>query len=154
PSGADAPTDGQLLEHFACRRDEAAFEALLERHGRMVWNVCWRVLANSSDAADAFQATFLVLVRKAGSIAKRDSVASWLYGVAHRVALDARAGAARRRAHERLRAAPATPEVGPDAGWAEGRQILDEEQPASGPTSGVAGAAPRRSCARRSSAEH
>jgi serpin B len=127
PPGADAPSDGQLLERFACRRDEAAFEALLERHGRMVWNVCWRVLANSSDAADAFQATFLVLVRKAGSIAKRDSVASWLYGVAHRVALDARAGAARRRAHEQRAGARAEEGLPVSAEVAELRQVLDEE---------------------------
>src|SRR5262249_46510385 len=89
--------------------------------------VCRRVLASAGDADDAFQATFLVLVRKARSIAKRDSVASWLHGVAHRVALDARAAAARRRAHERRGAAMPTEEMPPDGTRAEVRQVLDEE---------------------------
>jgi serpin B len=127
PPGADGPTDGQLLERYAAQRDEAAFEMLLHRHGRMVWNVCHRVLANSSDADDAFQATFLVLVRKARSIAKRDSVGSWLHGVAYRIALDARAGAARRRTHESRRATPVSAEPPTDSVWSDVRQVLDEE---------------------------
>jgi serpin B len=127
PPGADGPSDGQLLERFAGQRDEKAFETLLQRHGAMVWNVCRRVLANCSDADDAFQATFLVLVRKASSIARRDSVASWLHGVAYRVALDARASAARRRVHERQSAAMVVEEPPADTTWAEVRQILDEE---------------------------
>jgi serpin B len=124
--GAGDPTDGSLLTRFADDRDEAAFELLLRRHGPMVWNVCRRVLASAGDADDAFQATFLVLVRKARSIAKRDSVASWLHGVAHRVALDARASAARRRAHERGAAMP-TEGLPADGAGAEVRQVLDEE---------------------------
>jgi serpin B len=127
PAGAGAPTDGDLLGRFAECRDEAAFELLLRRHGAMVWNVCRRVLGDATDADDAFQATFLVLVRKAKSIAKRDSVASWLHGVAHRVALDARARAARRRAHEQRRIAMPAEEPPPDGAWAELRQVLDEE---------------------------
>jgi RNA polymerase sigma factor (sigma-70 family) len=94
-------TDGELLERFVARRDEGAFEALVERHGPMVLRVCRGVLADRHDAQDAFQATFLVLVRRAGSVRKRDSVASWLFGVAGRVAARARADAARRRRHER-----------------------------------------------------
>jgi RNA polymerase sigma factor (sigma-70 family) len=100
--------DGELLERFASRRDaaaEAAFAALVERHGPMVLRVCRDVLRNEHDAADAFQATFLVLVRRAGSIRKGDSVASWLYGVALRVASVARSSASRRRLHERKAAA-------------------------------------------------
>jgi RNA polymerase sigma factor (sigma-70 family) len=94
-------TDGQLLESFVNGRDEAAFEALVRRHGPMVLGVCRRVLHDPQDSEDAFQATFLVLVRKAPSIAQRELVANWLYGVAYRIALDARATAMRRRARER-----------------------------------------------------
>ena len=92
-------TDGQLLERFTLGQDEAAFEALLQRHGAMVLSVCGRILCNPHDAEDAFQATFLVLVCKAGAIAKRESAASWLYGVAQRIALRARARAERQRTH-------------------------------------------------------
>jgi RNA polymerase sigma factor (sigma-70 family) len=100
-------TDGQLLERFLSRREEAAFEALVHRHGQMVLGVCRRVLHNGHDAEDAFQATFLVLVRKASSIAPRELVGSWLHGVAYRTALKARSLAARRRAKEQqVRAMP------------------------------------------------
>src|SRR5690349_10653187 len=78
-------SDGQLLGYFLERRDEAAFAALVKRHGPLVWNVCRRLLSEH-DAEDAFQATFLVLCRKARSIQRRDRVASWLYGVAHQTA--------------------------------------------------------------------
>src|SRR5713101_6709231 len=91
-------TDGQLLERFIAQRDEDAFSALVQRHGPLVLTVCRRVLNNSHDVEDAFQATFLVLVRKAGSIAKRESVASWLHGVAHRTALRAKIHMARQHA--------------------------------------------------------
>jgi RNA polymerase sigma factor (sigma-70 family) len=94
-------TDGQLLESFVSGRDEAAFEALVRRHGPMVLGVCRRVLRDPQDSEDAFQATFLVLVRKAASIAQRELLGNWLYGVAYRIALDARARAMRRRARER-----------------------------------------------------
>ena len=90
-------TDGQLLEHFTAQRDEASFAALVRRHGPLVFGVCRRLLQHEHDAEDAFQATFLVLVRKAGSIGKSESVGSWLYGVAYRIALKARATAGRRR---------------------------------------------------------
>src|SRR5262249_13707415 len=89
--GPAAGTDGQLLERFLRQRDETAFAALVRRHGAMVLNVCRRLLHREHDAEDAFQATFLVLVRKAGSIDKHGSVGSWLYGVAYRIARKARA---------------------------------------------------------------
>jgi DNA-directed RNA polymerase specialized sigma24 family protein len=86
------PTDGQLLECFVSRREEAAFQALVRRHGPMVLGVCRRVLGNDHDADDAFHATFLVLVRKEPSVRPRELVGHWLYGVAYRTALKARPG--------------------------------------------------------------
>jgi RNA polymerase sigma factor (sigma-70 family) len=93
-------TDEELLESYIERRDDAAFEVLVRRHGPMVWNVCRRLLTRHEDAEDAFQATFLVLVRKARSISSRNLVGNWLYGVANQTALKARALAARRRTRE------------------------------------------------------
>jgi RNA polymerase sigma factor (sigma-70 family) len=120
-------TDGQLLESFLSRRDEAAMEVLVRRHGPMVWGVCCRVLHNHHDVEDAFQATFLVLVRRAASIASRELLANWLYGVAHQTALKARATAARRK--EREKQVANTPEPAP-AGhdpWDDLRPLLDQE---------------------------
>src|SRR5207245_1624964 len=91
----------ELLECYAIHRDEAAFEALVRRHGPMVLGVCRRLLQNPHDAEDAFQATFLVLVRKAAAIAPREKVGSWLYGAACLAAKKARASAAKRRTRER-----------------------------------------------------
>src|SRR5688500_12890746 len=88
--GVRGLTDADLLAGFLQRRDEAAFEALVRRHGPLVLGVCRRLLADGHAAEDAFQATFLVLARKAASIRKRGSVASWLYGVAYRLATHAR----------------------------------------------------------------
>jgi C-terminal peptidase prc len=98
--GAAEPTDRELLTLFATRRDQAAFTALVERHGPMVWGVCRRALRQEQDAEDVFQATFLVLARKAASTRWRDSVHNWLYEVASRLAAEARVKAARRRRHE------------------------------------------------------
>ena len=108
-------SDGQLLELFAARRDETAFTALVERHGPMVRRVCGEVLGNHHDAEDAFQATFLVLARQVGSIRRRDSLASWLYGVALRVSACARSAAARRRQHERNWGALRSAQLGDEA---------------------------------------
>jgi RNA polymerase sigma factor (sigma-70 family) len=109
------------------RREDAAFAALLERHGPLVLGVCRRVLGGSADADDAFQATFLVLVGKAGSIRNGASVASWLHGVARRVALEARTRAARWRAREAQVADNGRSEPADDAAGRERCAILDEE---------------------------
>src|SRR3954451_13452952 len=101
-------TDGQLLEDYVSRRNEAALAALVGRHGPMVWGVCRRILRDHHDAEDAFQATFLVLVRKAAAVVPRELVANWLYGVAHQTARKARAGGAQRAAREEQM--PAMPE--------------------------------------------
>ena len=99
PDGA-SPTDRELLEQYVACWDEAAFVGLLRRHGPMVLGVCRRVLRNQADAEDAFQATFLVLVRKADAI-RSANVGSWLYGVAHNTALKALAMNRKRRTKER-----------------------------------------------------
>ncbi len=94
-------SDGQLLDAYIRDREEAAFAALVRRHGPMVWGVCRRVLGDERDAEDAFQAAFLVLVRKAASIVPREKVANWLYGVARQTAVKARAMAVRRKVREK-----------------------------------------------------
>src|SRR5262245_40446812 len=93
-------TDGQLLDAYLARRDEAAFECLVWRHGPAVLGACRRILQNETDAEDAFQATFLVLIRKANAVRPRDAVGAWLYGVACNVARKARADSERRRAKD------------------------------------------------------
>jgi RNA polymerase sigma factor (sigma-70 family) len=94
-------SDGDLLERYVTERDEAAFEGLMCRHGPMVFGVCRRILGNEADAEDAFQATFLVLVRKSRSIRPREMVGSWLHGVARNTALKARSLIHKRRCKER-----------------------------------------------------
>jgi RNA polymerase sigma factor (sigma-70 family) len=119
-------TDGQLLESFLNQRDESAFEALVYRHGPMVLGVCRRVLSNIHDAEDAFQATFLIFVRKATAIRKRESVASWLHRTAFRAALEA--NSVRRRSRERQVSTMPEPEA-PVAGdvWNDLRPLIDQE---------------------------
>jgi RNA polymerase sigma factor (sigma-70 family) len=117
-------TDRQLLERYVHSREEAAFAAIVQRHGPMVWGVCRRMLRSHQDAEDAFQATFLVLVRKAPGVV---SVGNWLYGVAQQTALGARASAARRRTREmQVTAMPEPAAKNPDAGN-DLRGVLDVE---------------------------
>src|SRR5437868_15440603 len=99
--GTDGLADQQLLARFVTGREEDAFAALVQRHGPMVVGVCRRLLREAHDVEDAFQATFLVLARKAGAIRKGEAVGSWLHGVALRVARKARVEAARRARRER-----------------------------------------------------
>jgi DNA-directed RNA polymerase specialized sigma24 family protein len=92
--------DQELLRSFLMKQDKAAFDALLRRHGAMVLDVCRSVLRNEQDVEDAFQATFLVLAQKGGSIRKTSSLGSWLYGVAYRTAINSLTLSAKRRKHE------------------------------------------------------
>jgi RNA polymerase sigma factor (sigma-70 family) len=127
PEGARELSDAQLLERFVSRREESAFAALVQRHGRLVWSVCRQMLRHEQDAEDAFQATFLALARHAASIRRGQAVSSWLYHVAQRVALKAGMDRSKRRAHERQ----APPRTGgePDAhaAWRELQAVLDAE---------------------------
>jgi RNA polymerase sigma factor (sigma-70 family) len=120
-------TDGQLLDSFLGRRDEAAFEALLRRHGPMVLGVCRRVLGNPDDAEDAFQATFLVLVRKAATVRPREMVGNWLYGVAYRTAMKVRTMNAKRRTKEKQARERRPPESSGDGVTEELLAQLDAE---------------------------
>jgi RNA polymerase sigma-70 factor (ECF subfamily) len=121
--------DGPLLERFVAVRDGVAFEALVARHGPMVLNVCRRILPGRSDVEDAFQATFLILVRKAGTLRDRQRLGPWLYGVAHRVASRARSQSVRRQARERpeMGEAAVESESSADVERRELLAVLDEE---------------------------
>src|SRR5262245_12794824 len=120
-------TDAQLLDCFLDQGEDAAVSALVKRHGAMVWGVCLRVLGNHHDAEDAFQATFLVLARKASSIHPRHQVANWLYGVAMQTARKARARSARLKSREKQVAhMPETEAAGQDP-WQNLEPVLDRE---------------------------
>jgi RNA polymerase sigma factor (sigma-70 family) len=123
----DEQNDGALLRAFLRRNDQGAFEALVRRHGPMVLRVCRRALNNVHDAEDALQATFLLLARRAASIRKRESLASWLHGVAYRMAADARKAAARRHRHESRAKPTPPPDPALSAAWKELQALLDEE---------------------------
>src|SRR5215471_5365302 len=126
PDGAEM-TDGRLLDSFIARKDEAAFAALVRRHGPMVFGVCRRVAGNYHDAEDAFQATFLVLARKAASVRPREGVANWLHGVALRTALKAKAMTAKRRVREKQVAEMPEPEAAQQDQWRDLQPLLDQE---------------------------
>ncbi len=125
--GACRLPDRELLKRFGETRDESAFAALVDRHGPMVWRVCRRLLANWHDAEDVFQATFLVLSRKAESVRRRESVAGWLYGVAYRLALKARVGVVRRRSREIRVSKTQVDDPLAELNVREAQGVLDEE---------------------------
>jgi len=120
-------SDGALLRAFLGNDNQPAFEALVRRHGPMVLRVCRRALGNAHDADDAFQATFLVLARQARTIRKRESLASWLHGVAHRMTTHAKRAAARRHRHESRANSREPRDPALSAAWQEIRVLLDEE---------------------------
>ena len=120
-------SDGQLLDRYLANRNEQAFAALVRRHGPMVLGVCRRIATHEQDAEDAFQATFLVLVRKAASVAPRERVGNWLYGVACRTAMKARAMSGKRRARERQAGHRLPAEASGDLVWSDLQPVLDEE---------------------------
>src|SRR5262249_15012691 len=123
----DPEPDADLLGRFVAERDEGSFARLVHRHGPMVLSVCRRILGRVHDAEDAFQATFRVLARRAGSVRPRSLLANWLYGVAYRTALEARRAAAVRRAKERRAAAMRTTATTGAAPEPDLHEVLDRE---------------------------
>ncbi len=128
-----APPDGQLLQRYVAARDETAFAALVERYGTLVLGVCQRVLQHSQDAEDAFQATFLVLARRAATLDGRGPLGNWLYAVAYRTAVKVRQSAARRRArelqviHMSTMSTVSTVPASEEEEWSDLRPLLDRE---------------------------
>ena len=121
-------TDARLLEDFVSRRDEASFEVRVWRHGLMVLNLASAILRDAKEAEDAFQATFLMFARKAGSIGKGEALAGWLHKVAYRVALRLpRQGSAKRSAREKPLDDLPAPAAGDEVQWRDLRPVLDEE---------------------------
>src|SRR5439155_12588631 len=122
--------DAQLVQRFVRQRDEAAFELLVWRHGKMVLGTCRRLLRDAHEAEDAFQATFLALARRAGSVGRRGSVGGWLHKVAYRLALGAKVRRAKRDAREQPLedlAAAGSPDPASEAARREVRRGLDRE---------------------------
>ena len=120
-------SDSELLASFVASRDGDSFASLVRRHGPMVLGVCRRVIGDAHLAEDAFQATFLVLARRAEAVRPRQLVGSWLYGVAYRTALKARGIAIRRKAREKQVDAMPQPAISPEEAWADLQPVLDSE---------------------------
>ena len=126
--GRGPATDAELVGRFAAGRDEAAFAELVRRHGPLVLGVCRRVTGDRHLADDAFQAVFVVLARRAAAVKPREQVGNWLYGVAYRTALKARAVLARRRSREKqVEVMPEPPALPTPDEWADLQPIIDEE---------------------------
>jgi RNA polymerase sigma factor (sigma-70 family) len=126
PGGSDL-TDRQLLERFTADRDEEAFTTLVARHAPLVLGVCRRILDNEQDAEDAFQAAFLLLARKAGTVGWHESVGNWLYSAAYHLASRLRLQRARRRKHERGAATMQARNGSDPVDWQQLSQVLDDE---------------------------
>jgi RNA polymerase sigma factor (sigma-70 family) len=127
PSSQSEPTDERLLRDYVARRDAGAFAAIVRRHGGLVFGVCRRVLGREQDVEDAFQATFLVLVRKAASLSRPNLLGNWLYGVAYRIASKIRSANVRQRMREAPMVDLPAPEANDDATWRDLRPVLDDE---------------------------
>jgi RNA polymerase sigma factor (sigma-70 family) len=124
---SEEQTDRQLLERFTARKDEGAFAVLVRRHGPMVLGVCRRILGNAHDADDAFQATFLVLARRARDVGRPELLGNWLYGVAYRISLKAKSQASRRSQCEKQAATMYAGNQPADSARQELRLVLTEE---------------------------
>ncbi|MCA9094499.1 MAG: sigma-70 family RNA polymerase sigma factor, partial [Planctomycetaceae bacterium] len=120
-------SDEFLLRQFSAREDQSAFAELVQRHGPMVWGVCLRVLGHHQDAEEAFQATFLVLARKAAAVRQPALLANWLFGVAHRTAINAKKLRAVRQVRERVMEQLPETGIDPTAAWNEISPLIDEE---------------------------
>src|SRR5262249_37687079 len=127
PAGASPASDAQLLHRYLTQRDETAFELLLRRHDRLVYGVCRRVLRDEHAAADAFQATFLTLVKKARSIRRQESLAGWLYRVAYRAALRAAVRLPVSCRADDLETVAGRSDPAEEAAWRDLRPLLDRE---------------------------
>jgi len=123
----DACSDAELMDHFVRNQDEYAFELIVRRHGPMVLGVCRRILGQTQDAEDAFQATFLVLVRKASCVHPFDMVGNWLYGVACRTAMKAKAMASRRPTPQPFGDPMDRQSCDSTDTWSDVQAVLDEE---------------------------
>jgi RNA polymerase sigma factor (sigma-70 family) len=127
PSSRSEPTDEHLLRDYVASQDAGAFAAIMRRHGGLVSGVCRRVLGREQDAEDAFQATFLVLMRKAPSLSRPNLLGNWLYGVAYRIASKTRSANLRQRAREAPMVDLPAPGASDDASWRDLRPVLDDE---------------------------
>ena len=123
----DRRLDAELIDRFVAADDDGAFARLVERHGPLVLGVCRRVLRHHHDAEDAFQATFLVLARKARHIRRRAALTAWLYRVAYHLSVKLRGSAGRRRQSERQPPPVAQPPAEDPVAWGDLRLALDEE---------------------------
>jgi RNA polymerase sigma factor (sigma-70 family) len=127
PSSQSEPTDELLLRDYVASQDAGAFAAIVRRHGGLVSGVCRRVLGREQDVEDAFQATFLVLVRKAPSLSRPNLLGNWLYGVAYRIASKLRSAIVRQRTREAPMVDLSAPDANDDASWRDLRPVLDDE---------------------------
>jgi RNA polymerase sigma factor (sigma-70 family) len=127
PSSQSEPTDERLLRDYVASQDGGAFAAMMRRHGGMVFAVCRRILGREQDAEDAFQATFLVLMRKAPSLKRPELLGNWLYGVAYRIASKVRHANSQKRMREAPMVDLPAPEADDDLSWRDLRPVLDDE---------------------------
>ena len=127
PSSQSEPTDERLLRDYVASQDAGAFAAIMRRHGGMVSGVCRRVLGREQDVEDAFQATFLVLLRKAPSLSRPNLLGNWLYGVAYRISSKIRSANIRQRTREAPMVDLPAPDANDDASWRDLRPVLDDE---------------------------
>jgi RNA polymerase sigma factor (sigma-70 family) len=127
PSSQSEPTDERLLRDYVASQDAGAFAAIMRRHGGMVSGVCRLVLGREQDVEDAFQATFLVLLRKAPSLSRPNLLGNWLYGVAYRISSKIRSANIRQRTREAPMVDLPAPDANDDTSWRDLRPVFDDE---------------------------